>query len=535
MKKHIIALASCTLALVSCQAWLTEDGPMVNRVSDYFTSVETVQQVVTAVYTPLMWEYQDGYFPEWYFGDIASDDALKGGQNVADGPDLYDIDNFKVVSNNGIILQFYRAQYQGVARANLAIDQVSAIEVDDTFTEAVKTRFLAEAKFLRAYYYFRLVRLFGGVPLVTAPVYGSENWIQPRASVPAIYDLIFSDLKDAEAGLPLKSAYAPEDLGRATKGAAQAMLLKVSLYYACWNANQGNSAEAASYYGQAENWGKRFLSDQAGEYSLCPSYADNFTLEGENGPESVFEIQYMEDGMSDYGEGNGFSRGTFTVILTRSRGNAYGEKGWGFNHPTQSLYDEFEAGDPRRDITILTPTDAEIGNEAEEVYLGSRYLSLKRALMDPVTRTYYHLDHASRGAINNQQIRLADVYLMIAEAALETGDTATAKTYLEKVRARARGEAAILPAFPYGSYSDNAADLRKALRHERRVELAMEGHRWFDLCRWGIAKEVLDAYKAGESEEARSHMGTFTAGKHELMPIPQKEVDLGALEQNPNY
>ena len=176
MKKVIFALSFIAVALTSCEKWLTEDGPMVNRVSDYFTSAETARQVTTGVYTPLMWEYQNGYFPEWYFGDIASDDALKGGQNVADGPDLYDIDNFKVVANNGIILQFYRAQYQGIARANLAIEQISGLEPDESLTPELKTRFVAEAKFLRAYYYFRLVRLFGGVPLVVKPVYDGADW-----------------------------------------------------------------------------------------------------------------------------------------------------------------------------------------------------------------------------------------------------------------------------------------------------------------------------------------------------------------------
>jgi hypothetical protein len=535
MKKTVIALS--LLTLVSCNAWLSEDGPMVNRVGDFFTSAETARQVVTAVYTPLMWEYQDGYFPEWYFGDIASDDALKGGQNIADGPDLYDIDNFKVVSNNGIVLQFYRAQYQGAARANLAIEQVADMTVDESLSADLKARFLGEAKFLRAYYYFRLVRLFGEVPLVSKPIYSSADWIQPRASVKDIYELILSDLADAEASLPLKSAYPAADLGRATKGAAQAMLLKTNMYYAQWLVNNGQ--DGSSYFAEALRWGKKFIADQAGEYSLHADYADNFTLEGENGSESVFEIQYMEDGMSDYGEGNGFSRGTFTVVLTRSRGSAFGETGWGFNHPTQNLYDEYEPGDPRRDITILTPTDAEISNEAEEIYLGSRYLSLKRSLMDPATRTYLHLDHASRGAINNQQIRLADVYLMIAEAAVENNDLPTAKTYLELVRARARAMVTnpvpVLPAFPYGSYTDNQAGLRAAIRHERRVELGMEGHRWFDLCRWGTVKDVMNAYKASESGEVRAQMADFTAGKHELMPIPQKEMDLGSLSQNPGY
>jgi hypothetical protein len=531
MKKTVIALS--LLALVSCNKWLTEDGPMVNRVGDFFTTEQTATQVVTAAYAPLMWEYQNGYFPEWYWGDIASDDALKGGQNVADGPDLYDIDNNKVVANNGIVLQFYRAQFQGIARANLAIEQIPEMQLDETFTQAVRDRLEGEAHFLRAYYYFRLVRMFGGVPKVTAPVYSSADWIKPRATVQEIYELIFADLEAAERTLPLKSEYPAADLGRATKGAAQAMLLKTNLYYADWNRNHGG--DAATYYAKAKTWGQTFLTDQAAEYSLHADYADNFTLEGENGCESVFEIQYMLDGMSDYGEGNGFSRGTFSVILTRSRGSEFGESGWGFNHPTQSLYDEYEAGDPRRDLTIYAPTT--ISNEAEEVYLGNKFLSRKRAMLDPATNTYIHLDHASRGPINCQQIRLADVYLMIAEVAVECNDLPMAKTYLELVRARARAMVPIasLPAFPGYGYPDTAAGLRDAIRHERRVELGMEGHRWFDICRWGIAKDVMNAYKAGESAAVKAEMADFTEGKHELMPIPQEEVKLGQLEQNPNY
>ena len=469
MKKYIVIL-SAALALVSCNKWLTEDGPMVNRVSDYFVASDNAVQVVTAAYVPLMWEYQNGYFPEWYFGDIASDDALKGGQNKNDGPDLYDIDNFKVVSNNGIVLQFYRAQYQGIARANLALAEVEKMAVSEDLTQELKDRCLGEAHFLRAYYYFRLVRMFGGVPKVEATVYDGADWIQPRSTVEQIYELIFSDLEAAEKALPKKGVLSADDLGRATKGAAQAMLLKTNLYFAQWNVNNGK--DGSDYYKKAEDWGKQFLTDQASQYSLCPKYADNFTLEGENGPESVFEIQYMEDGMSDYGEGNGFSRGTFDVILTRFRGPAFGEAGWGFNRPTQ----------------------------------------------------------------NNQQIRLSDVDLMIAEVAVERNDAATAKSMLEKVRARARQGAAILPAFPgYNGYSDTIDDLRKAIRHERRVELAMEGHRFFDLCRWGVAKEVMDAYKASESAEVKAEMADFTKGKHELFPIPQEEVKLGSLEQNPNY
>jgi starch-binding outer membrane protein, SusD/RagB family len=221
------------------------------------------------------------------------------------------------------------------------------------------------------------------------------------------------------------------------------------------------------------------------------------------------------------------------VILTRSRSSKLGG-GWGFNKPTQNLYNEYETADPRRDATILNPTDAQIETPAQEIYMGSRYLNRKYALLN-ADNSVIQLAHATRGPINNKVIRYADVLLMYAEACCETGVLPQAKAALEDVRARARGNAAILPAFPYGTYADNQADLRKAIRHERRVELAMEGHRWFDLCRWGVAKQVMDTYKATESSEAQAEMAPFIEGKHELMPIPAKEIDLNPMDQNPKY
>ena len=150
----------------------------------------------------------------------------------------------------------------------------------------------------------------------------------------------------------------------------------------------------------------------------------------------------------------------------------------------------------------------------------------------------YKLAHATRSPKNNIQIRYADVLLMYAEACCESGDLDSAKKALKEVRDRAG-----LSQFPYTAviqgqtvtFNDNQEDLRKAIRHERRVELAMEGHRWFDLTRWGIAKETMDTYMAGETEEAKELYGTFQKGKHELFPIPSKEIDLSGIEQNPNW
>ena len=538
IRNTILALAALC-ALSSCAKWLSEDGPMTNRVEDFFTSEETAVQVVNAAYTPLMWEYQSTFYSEFFIGDIMSDDALKGGQNIADMADAYDLENFKAISNNSLVQDYYRANFQGIARANLALEQLPKMEDLDP---DLASRLIGEASFLRGLYYFRLVRLFGGVPISDSPIYSADGWKIPRSTVDQVYGLIVSDLENAASRLPLKSQYAPEDLGRATKGAAEAMLLKANLYWGDCKRNNGDGAGAAEKYAAAKTWGGTFITNEASEYTLCNSYKDNFTLDGENGPESVFEVQYMAEGMSDYGEGNGFSRGTFATILMRSRSSYFSNSGWGFCHPTQNLYDEYESGDLRRDVTIFNPTDAEITTPSDEIYLGNRYLTTKRTIMEG--RDYPKIDHASRAPINRIEIRLADVYLLYAEACLRNGDAPQAKTLLEKVRERAREGASVLPAFPgykvpdyRDGYSlrqlqDNAEDLELAIRHERRVELAMESHRWYDLCRWGIAKEVMDAYAQTETDLARSHIGTFVKGKHELLPIPDEEVRLGSLEQN---
>jgi len=523
MKKLIYIFITATmLAFTSCNDWLLEPSPGVTKLEDFFTVGKTAIQATNGAYMPLMWEYNYTYFPEWFIGDVTSDDALKGGQSFGDMADAYDFENFKTNSNNGYLLDFYRTQYQGIARCNLGIQQIPLMKNDSAMDARVQNRLVGELKFLRAMYYFRLVRIYGGVPLTTEPINSSNEWKKPRATTAEVYAQIISDLTEANKGLWKKSQYAATDLGRATKGAAQAMLLKTNLY--------------TKSYAEAKRWGDSIMTSN--EYQLVANYADNFTLAGENGKESVFEIQYMADPMSDYGGsngegGDGYTRGTFTVILTRSRSSKLGG-GWGFNKPTQNLYNEYEANDPRRDATILNPKDAEIETPSQEIYLGSRYLNRKYALMNN-DNTFYVLDHATRGPINNKVIRYADVLLMYAEACAETNDLVGAKNALEQVRARARNGAAILPIFPYGTYADNKTDLIKAIRHERRVELAMEGHRWFDLCRWGVAKEIMDAYKLTETTEAKAEMATFITGKHELFPIPSQEIDLNPMTQNPNY
>ncbi|MBR6247924.1 MAG: RagB/SusD family nutrient uptake outer membrane protein [Muribaculaceae bacterium] len=490
---------------------------------------------------PLMWEYGNSttYYSEWFIGDVVSDDALKGGQNLSDMADAYDMENFKTNTNNKLLLGFFRAQWQGVQRANLAIESVNGLALDDSFTQELKDRLIAEATFLRAMYYFRLVRVYGGMPLIDYVVESSAQWNQERATRDATLQFIIRDLEACVEVLPLKSKYPIDDMGRATRGAAQAMLLKANLYRAGFLAQEGGDATAA--YREAKKWGEEIMSTN--EYDLVPNYFDQFLLAGENGKESVFEIQYTEDGRSDYGEGEGFTLGTFVVIMQRPRTTLFSQEGWGFDRPSWNLYNEYEEGDPRRDATILNPTEQQIEDAGGNVinYQGNYLHNRKYAMYTDgttVTMPYYNLTHHTRGPINNKVIRYSDVLLMYAEACVELGDLPAAKLALNRVRSRVG-----LPAFPYSAtiqgatvtYGDNANDLRAAVRHERRVELAMEGHRWFDLLRWGIAKQTMDAYFAQEAPEVRAEAAAFQVGKHELMPIPSDEILLSGISQNPGY
>lgn len=502
--QHILVIVFAALLITACSEDFLNKEPLVdNVIENFYKTGSDAIYATNAAYTPLQWEFNNTYFSEWMLGDIVSDDALKGGNGISDMGDIFLLENFNGTPSNEILLEFYRAQYQGINRSNLAINNIPAIPVDEDMDESLKKRLIAEAKFLRAFYYFRLVKVFGGVPKVTRSLSPSE-YAMPRAHKDTIYNLIYKDLLSAIPHLWKKYDYEPEDMGRVTKGAAQALLMKAYLYNKRWD--------------DARAWGDSIIASSV--YGLNNSYADNFTLAGENGIESVFEIQYMEEPTSDYGEGNGFTRGTFTVILQRTR---VSNLGWGFNHPTTDLINEYEPSDPRKDATITGP-DA-------DVYLGNGYHSKKYAL------TGYQLAHPTRAPLNYKVIRYADVLLMYAEAACEIGDLGAAKLKLEEVRNRARqGNNTILPEFPYGSYTDDQAGLRQAIRHERRVELAMEGQRFFDLVRWGIAPQVMNAYAANESEAVKAHIQPFIEGKHELFPIPEVERNLNPnLDQNPNY
>lgn len=539
----INVLIIAALSFSSCVDYLCENAPGVVLLEDFFTDGTAAEQCVTACYTPMIWEYNVTYFPEWFIGDVVSDDALKGGQNTNDMEQVYDMENWKTISSNTYVRDHYITAYQGIARCNLALQYVSNMPVDTTMTLRVKQRYLGEAYFMRAYYYFHLLRIFGGVPLTTQVENDSERWLQPRASVENVFEQITSDLKQANDYLWLRSEYPDKDRGRATKGSAQGMLQKVYLYMASdyWYENYLTNLNRTELYRLSHQYGDSLIA--SGEYRLMPDYEFNFTLAGENNDESVFELQYMEVNWGDYGSGsgghNGYTVGSFTQVMIRSRSSKIGG-GWGFNQPTHNLYNEFELGDLRREVAIYEPDTLMMDNRIEETYCGTYLLNNKYAMYREISDSKSGIGpwgyHAARGPLNRAYMRYADNLLMQAESALALGKTAETEGYINEVRERVG-----LPTVGNYTFAVNGKTianptLEQCLRHERRMELAMEAHRWYDLVRWGHTKEHMEAYQVTESEAAQSHMATFVAGKHELFPIPAKEIELNpALTQNNGY
>ncbi|MCL1943470.1 MAG: RagB/SusD family nutrient uptake outer membrane protein [Candidatus Azobacteroides sp.] len=554
--KNILMAVCCLFLATACNDTLSFQYPGSTLASESFLTSDDAVASATAAYCPLQWEFGGTYFFEWWIGDVCSDDALKGGETVDANSDAFDLENFRTRSDNAILLQYYRAQYIGAFRANFSRENVEAMD-PALFPAGLQDRIIGEDYFLRAMYHFRLVRIFGGVPIADHTIMVQSEWPQSRASESDVYAFIEGDLKKAIALLPDQGKYSAADLGRATKGAARALLMKVYM-------NTGQ-------FDEAKLQGDSIISIDPYRYSLLADFNQNFDFNYDNNNESVFEIQYSDNGMGDFGDVNytylGATRSTFTTIFIRPRWGKTPEgtpsvmtgAGWGWKRPSQQLYDEFEPGDMRRDAAIINPSEAQAPYDGEtattlNTYLGNRYHSRKYAQMNPDT-TFYPMNNDGnyRSSNNHKEIRYSDVLLMYAEACVKssTPDLSRAKWALEQVRTRARafsGGGNVLPSFPNYTIplqgvgesgtkqlQDNAQDLYLAIQHERRVELALEGHRWFDMKRWGILDKVMNHYRETAQPNIGSLMSPFIKGQHELFPIPSQERDLNPMPQNPGY
>ena len=436
-----------------------------------------------------------------------SEDSEKGSV-PSDGSDVAAMyDDFIYTPTNGLLGAYWGKNYAVIYQCNDILDAIAHKEATGQ-SEAEDFINKGEASFFRAYCYFNLVRAFGDVPLVTRKINDASEANVPKSPAAEIYQQIDFDLETAEATLP--ETWNSDYTGRLTWGAARSLHARTYMMRNDWEHMYAASTDVI----------------KKGLYNLQTPYEKLFTEEGENNSGSIFELQCTATASLPQSD----IVGSQWAEVQGVRGAGAWDLGWGWHMATREMEKAYEEGDPRKAATLLafrrsdeepiTPgnTNAPYGESPVSPAMGAYFN--KKVYTDPSLRKEY----SNKGYwVNIRLIRYADVLLMAAESANEKGLTGEALTYLEQVRARARGgRSGILPKVT----TTRPEELRQAIRHERRVELGLEFDRFYDLVRWGIAKEVLHA--AGK---------THYQDKNALLPLPQSEIDKskGVLVQNPDY
>lgn len=467
--------------------------------NNYYTNETEAYSGLVSVYD-VLGKQSKGFENMICMLNAGSDDFYAGGGGATDGTGIQSFSDYSI-SPVTIPASFWNDFYQGIFRANILLEKLPNVPMND----ATKARFTAETKALRAYYYFELVRTFKNIPLITEPIATSEIYNVLQASSDAVYAQIEKDLTEALPNLPNTITDVANEGGRFSKGSVQALLGKVYLY-------EGKNTQAAATFASVN--GTPGGTSMYG-YKLLNKFADLWTISNKFNSEAIIEISHTDKSNADWGNwGSGSDEGNSVNVMvgprsysrpTNSTAPDYAS-GWSFNTVTQNLYDALKS-DPRFDATIVDMKALKAAGQADYSpgYKDTGYF-LKKFM--PLTSDVSTGGGAS--VLNYKQnvyaIRLADTYLMEAEALGATG--ARAQALLDAVRARVG-----LTPVPVSM---------DAVLAERRLELAGEGHRWFDLVRTGKAASAL-ASKG------------FTTGKNEIWPIPLKELENTKIVQNPNY
>lgn len=464
------------LLTTSCKKSFVDLVPPTQIITaSFYKTKADIDAGVNAAYGSL----QPIYFDMFIFTEVATDNTFTPPEAIGAGHGDYDVLPVPVTQLH--IATIWNKLYTSIARSNIVLDRIDAISMDAT----LKTRYKAELKFIRALAYFNLVRLFGGVPLITKEVASVDDlYTYGRETVDNVYTQIIKDLQEADADLP--PSYAGVDVGRVTKYAAKALLGEVYL--------------TKKQYAQAVTKFQEVIS--ASTYSLLPNYTDIFRADNGNNAEVIFSIQYTKGGI---GEGSPFANRFVPPFSTTTSGILVGQA-IGYSQLTPNLANSFDPADKRKTASVGSLT----------YYYTKKYLDVPSS------------DH---DADNDWiVIRYADVLLMYAEALNETSSLSEAITNLNLVRARAG-----LPPKTIVDVPDQAA-FRLAVENERRWELSMEGHRWFDLARTERLKPVMDTYYA--LNDVNRGTATLTLQPYALLfPIPKIEVDKNPTKvpQNPGY
>lgn len=490
---YFVALLAGSMLFNACSKDFVEVSPKGTALEDnYYRNAEEAFNALVAVYDPLGKETDGTYSNKIGPLNSASDDCYAGGASSSDVPAWQVWNNFTVDPATGIQADFWKRNYQGVYRANVLLSKLDGIPMD----EGLKARFFAECKFLRAYYYFDLVRLFRNIPLILSPLGASDIFNVTQAKPEEVWAQIEKDLTEAIPNLPV--AIPVEENGRVTKAAGQALLGKVILF----QNNESRMQEAANLFEQVNT---------SPNYELLADFGQIFRPDNKFNKESIFEIVHTAKQLSGWGSWPNFEGNVYTQMCGPRAyvGNIY-KVGWGFNPLTPELISVL-TGDPRYGYTTYNVDSlikTGVASSYEKGYQNTGYFVKKYA---PTIEFYSTIggDPVLNYPNDYIEIRLADTYLLEAEALIRAGGSvAKAQSYLDAVRARVG-----LPSIP--ATLDN-------IYKERRLELATEGHRWFDLVRTGQAATVLAAKG-------------FTPNKNEILPIPLAELTNTKLVQNPGY
>ncbi|MEX2336617.1 MAG: RagB/SusD family nutrient uptake outer membrane protein [Fulvivirga sp.] len=490
IKKIIIALAFISLG-IACSDEFLDKAPLDSiNTSNFFKTEEDAIYAINGAYQPLQWPKLYNF--RMWTSDIMAGNSVVGAGGGEDGVETQDMANFVTTADNPGVLDLFRGPFPGILRTNIVLQKVPSMDIDVD----LKNRILGEARFLRAHYYFILVRFFGDVPLILEPQDPGDDMRVPRASAIAVYDQIMEDFTESITLLPLRTTYGVSDIGRASKGSAMGMLAKVHL-------TLGNWQEVVTLADEIEGLG----------FSLNPAYEDNFDPLNGNTIETLFAVQYL--GKTSYDFWSNENQASWASTFTGPRNADFVAGGYGWNQPTQEFFNAYEAGDLRKDVTVLYEGGPQFDGKDYKASFSYTGYNLRKFLVTKAVSPA-----SDTNPMNFQVLRFADVLLMKAEALNELNKTDLAEEPLNRVRLRAG-----LDPVTSGLSQEQ---FREVVLHERRIELAFEGQRWFDLIRVNNGKYGLDFLHA---------IGKVNAtAKHLLLPIPQQEIDSNPnLTQNPEY
>lgn len=543
-------LFSLAALSISCSEDFLTEVPYGEVSPSEITKAENVERAIVSAYSVLNGQIDgasnayNSPASNWSFGDVVSDDSYKGGGGTGDQNNIHQMEIFNTTATTFDVKRKWMALYEGVKRSNEALKLLNnSVDFDAT----LKAQRSAELHFLRGHYYFELKKTYNQIPYIDETAETAEDYARSNVEYTSeeLWDKIENDFNLAISGLPDTQS----EVGRPTKAAAKAYLAKTALFQNDWQKVYDLTTEV-----------------MGGNYALLPDFQSVFLPENDNSEEVIFAIQYsVLDGQpSNY-------NGSIGDRLTAPGGPFYSQ--YGFHRPSQNLVNAYKVTsdglpvennvnltaedvvDPRLDITIARPgiPYKDLGVNYEENWARdlSTYgeFSPKKRIVSAKS-PFHTLVWPYVNAMNYYVIRYAEVILWRAEAAVELGKLEEARGLVNQIRERAKNstyvktldgsaDAGQYAISTYETAWTDAEAAREAVRTETRLELAMEGHRFFNLVRWGVADKVMNDYLAVEKTR-RTHLtnASFVQGKHEYFPIPQEYLDNTKDEevvQNANY